>query len=176
MPPNWDDRAAFCLVCGAPLEQRQVFGAARKCCTACDYIQFRSPACAAAAVVVEGRDILLVRRGIRPYLDHWGFPAGFQEYWEGPEEAAVREVREETGLQVELRGLLDVRYTRDDPRKRVNVTVYLAQPVAGSLRAADDAAEVRFFSLDALPKRIAYENNQLILQRLLREFPTGDIL
>ena len=43
-------------------------------------------------VVARGRDVLLVKRGIEPYRGHWGLPAGFQEYWESPEEAAVREI------------------------------------------------------------------------------------
>ena len=127
MQPNWEDRAAFCIVCGAPLAEREVFGAPRKACTACDYVQFRSPACAAAVVVARGRQVLLVQRGIKPYEGHWGFPAGFQDYWEGPEDAAVREVREETGLDVRLLRLLDIRYTRDDPRKRVNVDAVAAE-------------------------------------------------
>ena len=175
MQPNWDDRAAFCTVCGAPLEVREVFGARRKTCTACDYIQFRSPACAAAAVVARGREIVLVRRAIEPYQGQWGLPAGFQDYWETPEEAAIREVREETGLEVHISRLLDVWYNRDDPRKRANVAVYLARPVAGALRASDDASDAGFFSLERLPEKIAFENNQTILRRLLREFPTGDI-
>ncbi len=176
MPANWDDRAAFCTVCGARLEERQVFGARRKCCTACDYVQFRSPACAAAVVVARGREVLLVRRAIAPYRGQWGLPAGFQDYLEAPEAAAMREVREETGLEVRLLRLIDVRYTTDDPRKRANVVVYLGEAVAGTLRAADDATEVRFFSLDALPSRIAFANNRAILDRLQQDHPTGDIL
>ena len=175
MSGNWEDRAAFCIVCGAELEEREVFGAARKTCTACDYIQFRSPACAAAVVVVRGREILLVRRGIEPYRGLWGFPAGFQDYWETAQEAAVREVHEETGLEIAIERLLDVCYTRDDPRKRANVVVYLARPVAGTLCASDDAADAAFFSLDSLPEKMAFENNQAILRRLARDFPTGDI-
>ena len=175
MAGNWEDRAAFCIVCGAGLQEREVFGALRKTCTVCDYIQFRSPACAAAAVVVRGREILLVRRGIEPYRGLWGFPAGFQDYWETPREAAVREVLEETGMEIEVERLLDVRYTRDDPRKRANVVVYLARAVAGTLRASDDADDAAFFSLDRLPEGIAFENNQAILRQLMQDFPTGDI-
>ena len=175
MGQNWEDRAQYCVVCGAALEERQAFGAVRKACTRCDYIQFRSPATASAAVVARGREVLLVKRGIEPYLGCWGFPAGFQDYHESPEEALIREVAEETGLTVQIVRLLDLCYTLDDPRKRSNVAVYLATAVAGTLCAADDAADAAFFSLDELPEPIAFQNNQLILQRLLRDFPTGDI-
>ena len=75
----------------------------------------------------------------------------------------------------EIGRLLDLCYTLDDPRMRSNVAVYLARPVAGALRAADDASDAAFFSLDELPENVAFENNKIILRRLLREFPTGDI-
>jgi len=172
---NWDDRAAFCCVCGAPLEERDAFGARRRACTSCDYIQFRSPACAAAALVARGREVLFVRRGIEPYCGEWGLPAGYQEYWESAEEAAIREVREETGLEIAILRLLDVWYTKDDPRKRSNVSVYLARPVAGTLSAADDAADARFFTLDKLPDKVAFENNRRLLSRLVRDQPVDDI-
>jgi 8-oxo-dGTP diphosphatase len=125
---------------------------------------------------MDGREILLVRRRIEPYRDHWGIPAGFQEYEETAAETAVRETREETGLQIAIAGLFDVLFTRDDPRKRANLVVYMAKPVGGRLRAGDDALAAAFFAIDALPEPIAFENNRLLIQRLLREHPTGDIL
>lgn len=171
----WHERAAFCLMCGTALARRRVFGADRLACPACDFVLFRTPAAGAAAVVVRGRELLLVRRGIEPYRGDWGFPAGYQEYGESPEEAAVRETEEETGLRIRICRVLAVCYTRDDPRKRANLIIYLAQPVAGVLRAADDATDARFFSLDDLPERIAFENNRKILAQLRAEFPGGDI-
>jgi 8-oxo-dGTP diphosphatase len=170
-----DARASFCMWCGAPLARRPLFGAVRAACTRCPFVLFRTPAAGAAAVVVRGREILMVRRGIEPYRGCWGFPGGFQEYGESPEQAAVREVREETGLAVRVIRMLDVYYTIDDPRKRANLVVYLAQPVAGELRAADDALDARFFSLDGLPSEIAFENNRRLLRRLCDEFPSGDL-
>ncbi len=176
MSRRWEDRAAFCIVCGAPLHRREAYGRPRKCCTRCDYVQFRSPACAAGVVVARGREVLLIRRGIEPYRGAWGIPAGFQDYDEEPEAAAVREVREETGLEVRLHRLLAVCYTRDDPRNRVNVAIYLGEAVAGELAAADDAVAACYFSLDALPEPIAFDNNRAVLRELRRQCPTGSLL
>jgi 8-oxo-dGTP diphosphatase len=172
---DWESRLRFCPLCAAPLELRDSFGRPRKTCSACDYIQFRSPAAAAAVVAARGRDIVLVQRAIEPYRGQWGLPAGFQEYGETPEEAAIREAREETGLEVRIRRLLDLRYARDDPRKRVNVAIYLAEVVAGDMAAADDAADVRLFDLDALPEAIAFESNRHVLAALRRQCPHGEI-
>lgn len=171
-----EQRAAFCVVCGTSLEARKIFGRTRRACPACDFIHFENTACAAGAVVVQGREVLLVKRGIQPSKGLWGFPAGFQDYGESPAETAVREVREETCLEVELVRLLDVVLTRDNPRKLINLVVYLARVVAGELAAADDALEARFFPLDEPPEDLAFENNRQILAQLVRETPTGDIL
>lgn len=107
-----------------------------------------------------------MKRKIEPYRGHWTLPAGYQEYDETPEEAAVRESREECGLEVQIITLLDVLYTRDDARKRANLNVYLCKPVGGLLRAGDDAEETAFFSIDALPAEIGFHNNQKILKDL----------
>lgn len=171
----WFERASFCLLCGAPMEIRHVFGQDRPACTRCEFILFRNPASGAAALVVRGREVLLVKRGIRPYLGHWGLPAGFQEYGESADAAAIRETREETGLDIEIVRLFSVHYTRDDPRKEANLIVYLARAVGGTLQAADDAADAKFWSLDELPEQIAFTNNRTLLDELRQQFPSGDI-
>ena len=171
-----DPTPRFCLWCGAPLVLRTLDGHPRHACSACRFVHYLNPASAAAAVVVRGREILLTRRGIEPYKDCWGFPAGYQEYTEEPQETAVRETAEETGVQIEIVRLLDVLYTRDDPRKRANLHAFLARPVGGELCAGDDAVAVAWFSLDRLPEPIGFHNNRVLLDRLLREYPSGAIL
>ena len=110
----------------------------------------------------------LVKRKIEPYRGHWTLPAGYQEYFETPEEAAVRETREECGLEVEILTLLHVLYTTDDARKRANLTVYLARPTGGTLQPGDDAEAAAFFPLDELPDLIGFENNRRVLEDLRR--------
>lgn len=166
---EWLRRSAHCLWCGGRLALRFVHGAERLACSACAFVLYRSPAAAVATAVLRGREVLLVQRAIEPYRGLWGFPAGYQEYDESPEQAAVRETREEAGVEVELRGVLDVCWTTDDPRKRANLVVYRAVPVAGEPQAADDASAARYFSLDDLPEGIAFTNNRRLLERLRRE-------
>jgi ADP-ribose pyrophosphatase YjhB (NUDIX family) len=171
-----EQRAAFCLVCGESLEVRESFGKDRKACGTCDFILFENTPSAAGAIVARGREVLLVRRSISPGRGRWGFPAGFQDYGETLEQTAVREVREETGLTIELRRLYQVAHSADNPSKLVNLVVYLAVAVAGVVQAADDASDARFFSLDELPEDLAFDNNRDMLQRLMTEFPSGDII
>lgn len=165
----WESLARYCPLCGAALVQRDVDGVTRPCCTTCNFILYANPASASCAVVLSDRRVCLVKRGIEPYRGHWTLPAGYQEYYETPEEAAVREAREECGLEVAVIRLIDVMYTTDDARKRANLNVYLCRVTGGELAPGDDAEEAMFFSLDALPSDIGFQNNRRILDQIRLE-------
>ncbi len=98
----------YCPHCGHALEDREAFGRVRRFCPACDRTVFREHKVAAGVLVEHESRVLLVRRRMRPGQGLWTFPAGFVDFDEDPAEAAVRECREETGVEVEITGLLDV--------------------------------------------------------------------
>jgi len=172
---SWVDKASHCPLCGEDLVMRLIEKRERAACARCAFVLYSQPGVASAAIVLRGREILFVRRSIEPYRDCWGFPAGYQEYEETPETTATRETREETGLEIEILGLYGLMYTTDDPRKRANLAVYFARGIGGEAKPGSDAAELGWFSLDALPEKIAFENNVKILEDLLVKFPTGPI-
>ncbi|MBI3820986.1 MAG: NUDIX domain-containing protein [Planctomycetes bacterium] len=153
-------------MCAHELRRAPLDGVERPVCSRCGFVLYANPASASCAVVVAGRDVCLVKRKIEPYRGHWTLPAGFQEYHESPAQAAIREAREECGLEVEILTLLDVMYTTDDARKRANLNVYLCRPIGGELCAGDDAEATAFFSIDHLPDSIGFQNNQKILNDL----------
>ena len=157
---------AFCLRCGAPLAPRLLEGRERAACTRCDWIHYLNPVPAAGAIVRLEEGIVLVRRAAPPRVGDWCLPAGFEEVDETPEEACVRETREETGLEVVVTGLHGLYYGRDDPRYRVILAVYDTQVRGGTLKAGDDAQEARPFDLDRLPSNIAFENHRKVLEGL----------
>lgn len=166
----WETQARFCPLCGAALGSVVLEGHTRLRCAPCGFVLYANPASASCAVVVRDRNVCLVKRKIEPYRGHWTLPAGYQEYFETPEETAIREVREECGLEIEILELLGVHYTTDDARKRANLTAYLGRPVGGALAPGDDAEEARFFPIDALPKEIGFVNNRRILESVARRF------
>jgi 8-oxo-dGTP diphosphatase len=153
-------------LCAGSLASAPIDGCARPRCERCGFILYANPASASCAVVADGRQICLVKRKIEPYRGHWTLPAGYQEYFETAEAAAIRETREECGLEVEIVRLLHVLYTTDDARKRANLTVYLCRPTGGELRPGDDAEAAQFFSIDSLPDLIGFENNRRVLSEL----------
>jgi ADP-ribose pyrophosphatase YjhB (NUDIX family) len=114
-------------------------------------VHFDDPKVAAAVVVEQEGKILLVRRAYNPEQGKWSLPAGFVDADEDPQQAAVRECLEETGLRVRILGLMDVIYGREHPRGASIVIVYRGEVDGGSLAAGDDAGEVALFAPSALP-------------------------
>jgi 8-oxo-dGTP diphosphatase len=141
----------FCSACGAPAIERQIDLYLRNVCTGCGKVLYRNPAPAAGCIVERDGAVLLALRKFEPWQGLWYFPSGFVEYGDDVEDTARREVREETGLIVELGAVFGVYSYFDDPRQHGIVVLYRAVVVGGRLEAGDDAAEVEFFAAGALP-------------------------
>jgi 8-oxo-dGTP diphosphatase len=122
----------------------------------------RSPWLAADAVIYlpDGR-LVLVQRKRNPYKGLWALPGGGVEVGETVEQACIREVREETGLEVQLQHLVGVFSAPDrDPRGHTVSIVYLAIPSGGDLLAGSDAARVDAFY--KLPDKLAFDHEEII--------------
>jgi len=156
----------YCPKCSREMVSREVDGHSRMICAddECGYIFYQNPVPAAGVIVVESDAILLVKRAHPPRIGWWCIPAGFMEWEESPEQTAVRELAEETGLQIELSSLFGIYSGNDDPRTNALLVLYLGRKVGGTMQAADDALEVRFFSFDDLPGNIAFEAHVQALQ------------
>ena len=152
----------FCPVCGGGLLPKpDMDGHLRLTCTECSFLLYINPKPSGNALVVKDGKVLLVRRSIQPYKGWWDIPGGFLEGREHPEEGARREVREETGLEVELTGLLGIFVAGNPYGPPEDGTVnlyYLARPVGGALIAGSDAASTGWFAPDKLPKNIAFRS------------------
>jgi 8-oxo-dGTP diphosphatase len=154
----------FCPRCGHPLERRQLYGAERPVCPACGRIHFFDPKVAVGVVIQDAGRLLLVKRANDPERGRWSVPAGFVDAGEDPARAAEREALEETGLRVQVSGLLDV-YARARTTEGADILiVYLAQVIGGQLAAGDDAEAAAYFDLDQLPE-LAFDSTQQIVTR-----------
>lgn len=112
-------------------------------------------------VIPAEEGVVLIRRGSDPFEGQWALPGGFVEVGETVEQAAVREAEEETGLAVELAGLVGVYSEPDrDPRGHNVSVAYLARVLSGQMRAATDAAEVE--ALDPTSVELAFDHRKII--------------
>jgi len=146
----------YCPWCGTTLEERAFDGIVRRGCPNCDFIWYKNPVPAAGAIIHDNGQLLLVKRRYPPAKGDWCFPAGFQEYYESPVECCIREVKEETGLDISIDSLFWNYRAGDDPRTMVVLFLYLASIVGGSPKAGDDAEKVEFFPVNEVPDNIAF--------------------
>jgi ADP-ribose pyrophosphatase YjhB (NUDIX family) len=116
-------------------------------------------------IEIESRGIVLIKRKNPPY--GWAIPGGFVDYGESLEEAAMREAKEETNLDVELvRQFHTYSDPKRDPRHHSISTVYIAKG-KGKPEAKDDALEIKIFDESNLPDEIAFDH-RLILKDYFR--------
>lgn len=119
-------------------------------------LQRASPIVGVGAVIWNAENhIVLIRRGQEPRLGEWSIPGGKLEWGEGLREALLREVREETGLAVEIESLIDVvdSISRDPTGAVLRHYVlidFTVRHVAGTLRAGSDAAEARWVAYGSI--------------------------
>jgi len=142
----------FCPRCATPLEIQPVSydsGREHQVCPACGFVVWDDPKVAALTLIEWEGGILLGKRNQNPGQGRWSFPSGFVDRGEVVEEAALRETREETGLDVELTGLVGVYSAKGNP---VVVIAYAADVRGGTLQADDDLEELRSFDPDNLPE------------------------
>lgn len=124
-------------------------------------------------VVTRGDRVLMIRRGKPPRQGQWSLPGGVQELGETVRETAIREVLEETGIEIALGPLADVvdSVTRD-PEGRVlhhyTLVDFSATWVAGEPRAGDDARDARWFTLAELEAETLWPETLRLIKAVLR--------
>ena len=147
MPP--EIVPSYCPFCGDELDEKFEEGRDRLYCGSCDRFIWRNAEPVAAVVVEKEGKVLLVKRGIEPAKGEWSLPAGFLELEETPDEAAVRELEEETGLSADKEDLelVDIMNIERFPNQRLLATVYTveAEKVSGKISPGSDAEDARYW-------------------------------
>lgn len=122
-------------------------------------------------VCMKGDQVLLIKRGTPPRLGQWSLPGGRIEWGEAVDAAALRELKEETGVEAELTGLLDVvdgvftsRETGETTRHYVMID-YAARWTGGEPKAGDDAADARFFTRDEAMAAVEWDETRRVIEQ-----------
>lgn len=132
--------------------------------------RYPHPAVAVDCVIFgyDGNDIkvLLIQRGNYPYKTSWAFPGGFMNINETAEQAALRELKEETGLKdVIVRQLYTYTDIDRDPRERVISIAHYALARISEVKAGDDAKDAKWFSLNEIPN-LAFDHDVILNKAL----------
>jgi ADP-ribose pyrophosphatase YjhB (NUDIX family) len=151
----------FCPRCGGALEQRVLKASepARLVCTICNFVFYLDPKIAVGTIIRSwAGGLVLVRRAIEPGYGKWVFPGGYVDRGESLTTAAVREAREECGLDVRIDGLVNIySYTGRAPV----IVVYAATAVGGTLAVDDECLETAEFDSVAIPwNDLAFRSTQ----------------
>ena len=109
-------------------------------------------------------NFILIKRKNDPYKDCWALPGGFVDYGESVETAAIREAKEETNIDIELKGLVNVYSDPDrDPRGHTVTVAYIAKGNMSDMKAESDAKEIAVFSQEKLYEiNIAFDHAKII--------------
>jgi 8-oxo-dGTP diphosphatase len=165
-----DDSASYryCPVCGGELEPRvlKTTEPKRLVCTTCGFVFYLDPKLAVGTIITDEQNrIVLVRRAIEPGYGKWVFPGGYVDRGEEVTLAAVREAREEVGLEIRLDGLLNI-YSY--PGRAPVIVVYTARMTGGCLACDDEGLEAKFFDPHAIPwDELAFRSTREALREFL---------
>jgi len=131
-------------------------------CIHCGFVYWNPPSPVTSVIVQRKDSVLMLRRAQAPLRGFWCLPGGYIRYEETPEVAAVREFKEETGLDVQLDRLIGVYQIDTDPRG-VNIDIIWLGTVLGGVITGDkESDKIQWFKTSNLPERIAYKHREAI--------------
>ena len=131
----------------------------------------RRPTPCVGVVCLKGDQVLLIQRGKAPRKGQWSIPGGRMEFGEGAQAAALRELKEETGVEAEILGLVDVIDSFDSAADWHGLLVdYAARWTGGEPVAGDDAAQAAFLPLEEALTRVDWDETRRVIRQAWERF------
>ena len=138
-------------------------------CSKCNFLHYLNPAPAITAIIEKDSQILIAKRGIAPQKDMWDLPGGFVDIGESVEKCVLREVKEETNLEVKIEKFLGT--TPDiygETGKHTINMMYWAKYQHGQAKPQDDVVQLEWRKINDLPKKFAFENCRIAINRYIK--------
>lgn len=147
----------FCPKCGHKIHD----GSNPPHCSHCGITYYRNAKPCASVLPIKDGKVLLGKRGQEPYKGAYDIIGGFMEAGELPEDAAIREAKEETGLDVKITSLLGIYSDRygDDGDYTLNLH-YLGKVIGGEMKPMDDIASLEWVPISDVPLDEGFQNTQ----------------
>jgi len=158
------DKFKYCPLCSTQFIQEQIAQKTRPLCPNCGFIYYRNPFPTVSVLVTHNNRILLGKRLGEPGKGKWALPSGYIEFEDDFLSAAIREVKEETGLDIEIVSILNVQ-SAFLPLEYHFLGIYLlAQVMGGRLNPADDLEDVNWFALSEPLPEMAFSPDVDLIQ------------
>jgi ADP-ribose pyrophosphatase YjhB (NUDIX family) len=157
----------FCLYCGGETIKKNEDNVRRDFCPVCNSFFYENPLPVVSTILEDSRHILLVKRGKRPSKGLWCLPTGFAESGESIEEAALRELLEETGIKGKIVKLLDVDSYKSRFYGDLLFLTFIVERSGGKLCAGDDCSLAQFWPVNKLPP-LAFRSNKRALDAYIK--------
>jgi ADP-ribose pyrophosphatase YjhB (NUDIX family) len=158
----------FCPLCGTSLRRGRIEGATRQFCPKCGWIHYENPLPVAVAAAINSRgQVLVVKRNLNPGINQWSLPGGFIEAKETSQEACLRELKEETGINGRIIKLAGVYIHKTRMYGSLLVIGYSVKALNGKISISSEVKEAKFLNREKLP-RIPFPSHQKILREVYR--------
>ena len=164
MHPFYLTNYNFCPRCGTKLKQN---GDSLHC-QQCNFEIYANPAPTTTVFVIQNNQVLLAKRKINPKKGTWDSPGGFVETGESIEAGAIREMKEETNLDIKIVKIFGSHPDLYDNKPTVTIGV-LAEIIGGKLTPGDDVASLHWVDLDKIPNEFGFKSVKLLLNDLLKK-------
>lgn len=160
-------RRKFCAYCGNHITIKEEGSVSREYCPDCNLFFYDNPLPVVSAIIAKDRDILLVKRGNEPFKDQWCLPSGFAETGETIHEACLREVKEETGIEGFVTGLVDADSAENYYYGDLIFHTFEVEQTGGVIKPGDDASELKFSPFNNLPE-LAFQSNKKAIEIFIK--------
>lgn len=156
----------YCPYCGEQLQIIQKQGVLRPKCSRCGFVQYKNPYPGVVVIVQKENHILLGKRSSRASIKpgFWCLPGGFIEFGESFLDAAHREVKEETGLSIEIHSVVNVVSNFLTDKLQTLVIVLSAFAITEILQPGDDIEELRWYPIEEQLPTMAFESEEFIIK------------
>ncbi len=148
----------YCPTCASKLVRKNIDERNLLTCLKCGFIYWSNPKPVASVLIEKDNKILMLRRNKEPLKGYWVLPGGFINYDETPQDAAVREAKEETNLDIDIIGLIGVYQIDNDPRGVHLDIIYYGKIIKGNICINEESSEYNLFSFEDLPELTAYKH------------------
>ena len=166
----------FCPLCKGVLLQEWIEGRYRKYCSQCKWVSYENPLPVAVAAVINKKgELLIARRNLEPGINKWALPGGFIESNETSERACLRELKEETGIEGWITGLVGVYVQKIRKYGSFLVIGYAVRISKENIFLSNEVKEVKFVNYKDIP-RIPFSTHRKIIADVFKTCGrSGDI-